>query len=64
MATTTGGISFTGLASGLDTNALIDAMLKVDQARVDHAVDESGQGWSRIVGLGSHAALRVKTLLM
>src|SRR6476661_5666410 len=32
---TTSGVSFTGLASGLDTNALVDAMLKTDQSRVD-----------------------------
>lgn len=35
MATSASGIAFTGLASGLDTNALIEAMLKVDQSRVD-----------------------------
>jgi flagellar hook-associated protein 2 len=33
--TSTSGIQFTGLASGLDTNALITAMLKVDQTRID-----------------------------
>ncbi len=31
----TAGISFTGLASGLDTKAIISAIVKVDQTRID-----------------------------
>src|SRR5260221_548496 len=31
----TSGIAFTGLSSGLDTAKIVDAMLKIDQTRVD-----------------------------
>src|SRR5437867_2022657 len=54
MATTSSsGIQFTGLASGLDTNALITAMLKLDQTRVDNLVKQRGAIDSHLSLIGS-----------
>ncbi len=46
-------IQFTGLASGLDTNALITAMLKVDQTRIDTLTQQRATVDAQISAIGT-----------
>lgn len=53
MATSASGIQFTGLASGLDTKALIDAMLRADQSRLDALKTRQTAATNQVSAIGT-----------
>src|SRR5205809_5324752 len=49
----TAGISFSGLASGLDTSKIVDTLLKVDQARIDSLTQQRAAIDTQVSAVGT-----------